>query len=68
MLEVLALLGDVTGLDTTPEVVVRRPGDPARVVAAVDRIARDVRWSARADLRAILDSAWTAWQSGPRAI
>jgi UDP-glucose 4-epimerase len=68
VLEVLSVLGEVCGLDLTPELVARRPGDPARVVAAVDRIAQDVRWSARADLRAILDSAWTAWQSGPRAI
>ena len=68
VLEVLDVLGEVSGLDTTPEFVARRPGDPARVVAAVDRIAQDVGWSARADLRAILDSAWTAWQSGPRAI
>ncbi len=68
VLEVLAVLGEVCGLDTTPEVVARRVGDPARVVAAVDRIAQDVRWSARADLRAILESAWAAWQSGPPAI
>lgn len=62
--EVLRVLSEVSGLDTTPEVVGRRPGDPARVVAAVDRIARDVHWSARADLRAILESAWAAWRAG----
>ena len=66
--EVLRVLAEVSGLDTTPEVVGRRPGDPARVVAAVDRIARDVHWRARADLPAILESAWAAWQARPPAL
>ena len=34
VLDVLRVVGEVTGLDTTPDVVDRRPGDPARVVAA----------------------------------
>jgi len=38
VLEVLRTIGEVTGLDVTPEVVARRTGDPARVVAAVGRI------------------------------
>jgi len=31
VLEVLRTIGEVTGLDVTPEVVARRAGDPARV-------------------------------------
>jgi len=67
VLEVLALLSEITGLDTTPELGEARAGDAASVVAAVDRIADDVGWRARADLGEILRSAWSAWQSGPVA-
>ncbi|TFV55990.1 UDP-glucose 4-epimerase GalE [Geodermatophilus sp. DF01-2] len=63
VLEVLRLVGEVTGADTTPEVVGARPGDPARVVAAVDRIARDLDFRARCDLRLIVESAWAAWRA-----
>jgi UDP-glucose 4-epimerase len=67
VLEVLRLVGEVTGGDTTPEVADARPGDPARVVAAVDRIDRDLGFRARCDLRSIVESAWAAWRtSQPR--
>lgn len=59
--EVLRVVGEVTGRDTRPEVTGRRPGDPARVVAAVDRIAADLGFRARCDLRSMVDSAWDAW-------
>jgi UDP-glucose 4-epimerase len=68
VLEVIALLGAVTGLDTTPQVLGPRAGDPARVVGAVDRARDELGWTARADLSEILRSAWDAWQAGPRAI
>ena len=40
----------------------RRPGDPARIVGAVDRIAADLDWHARYDLDDMVTSAWAAWQ------
>ncbi|SFU00066.1 UDP-galactose 4-epimerase [Geodermatophilus amargosae] len=61
--EVLRVVAEVTGGDTTPEVAGRRPGDPARVVAAVDRIARDLGFRATRDLREMIASAWTAWRA-----
>jgi len=61
--EVLQAVAAVTGITTEPEVVARRPGDPARVIAAVDAIAADLHWTARYDLDAIVSSAWDAWQS-----
>jgi UDP-glucose 4-epimerase len=62
VLEVVDVVGQVTGLDTTPQFVARRPGDPARVVAAVDRISRDLGWSAKFDLPDMVSSAWAGWQ------
>ncbi|HVX70747.1 MAG TPA: UDP-glucose 4-epimerase GalE [Mycobacteriales bacterium] len=59
--EVLALVADVTGIRTEPVVAARRPGDPARIVATVDRIRADLGWRSRYDLRGIIESAWAAW-------
>ena len=60
--EVIALIGEVTGLDIEPVVVGRRPGDPARYVANVDKIRAELGWSAQYDLRTMVESAWEAWQ------
>jgi UDP-glucose 4-epimerase len=62
VLDVLQVVGDVTGRDTTPEVVERRPGDPARIVAAVDRIKDGLGFTAQHDLRSMVGSAWAGWQ------
>ena len=62
VLEVLEVIGKVTGLDVSHEVVARRPGDPARVVAAVDRIREGLGFVATHDLPAMVESAWDAWQ------
>ena len=63
--EVLALLAEVTGITTAPEVVPRRPGDPARIVASAQRIRDELGWTARYDLGAIVDSVWGAWSVAP---
>ncbi|MCA1712638.1 MAG: UDP-glucose 4-epimerase GalE [Actinobacteria bacterium] len=62
VLEVLDVIGTVTGRDTTPQVVDRRPGDPARVVAAVDRIRDGLGFTATRDLTEMVESAWAGWQ------
>jgi UDP-glucose 4-epimerase len=59
--EVLAIVADVTGIRTEPVVAPRRPGDPARIIANVDRINADLGWSARYGLQGIIESAWNAW-------
>lgn len=61
--EVLAVVAEVTGLDTTPEVVGRRAGDPARIVASARAIQDTLGWSASHDLRSMVGSAWSAWRA-----
>ncbi|GAA1188691.1 UDP-glucose 4-epimerase [Kitasatospora gansuensis] len=60
--EMLAVIARVTGNPTAPEVTPRRPGDPARVVAAADLIHHELDWKARYDIDAMVTSAWNAWQ------
>jgi UDP-glucose 4-epimerase len=60
---VLDEVAQVSGIKKAPLVVDRRPGDPARVIASVDRIKAELGWDARHDLPEIVSSAWTAWQS-----
>ena len=62
VLDVLAEVAAVTGLDTAYDVVARRTGDPARVVAAVDRIRTELGFTAQHDLRSMVASAWAGWQ------
>jgi len=63
VLDVLDMIEQVTGQDTAPEVVARRAGDPARIVARVDRIREELGFTARYDLHDMVESAWTAWQA-----
>jgi UDP-glucose 4-epimerase len=63
VLDVIDVIGKVTGLDVTPEFVERRPGDPARIVAAVDRIHAGLGFTATRDLEDMVRSAWTAWRA-----
>ena len=60
--EMLDVIGRVTGLDATGEVVARRPGDPARVVASAERIGKELGWTARHDVEDMVASAWAGWQ------
>ncbi|TQK44581.1 UDP-galactose 4-epimerase [Streptomyces sp. SLBN-118] len=60
--EMVDIILDVTGhADSKAEVTDRRPGDPARVVAAADRIRGELGWEARHDVRAMVTSAWEGW-------
>jgi UDP-glucose 4-epimerase len=65
VLEVVAALGRITGLDATPIVAARRAGDAPSAVATVDRIRTVLGWRAESGLEATLRSAWSAWQSLP---
>ncbi|MDR1824786.1 MAG: UDP-glucose 4-epimerase GalE [Bifidobacteriaceae bacterium] len=66
--EVIEMIGEISGLDVTPQVTARRPGDPPVLIGDVDRIEQVFEWKAQHDLRSIVDSAWRAWQAGPRRI
>jgi UDP-glucose 4-epimerase len=59
--EVLDVVADVTGLDTEPDILPRRAGDPARVVASAQAISSALGWRARHDLRDMVASAWEGW-------
>ncbi|MET9953891.1 UDP-glucose 4-epimerase GalE [Streptomyces sp. NPDC006339] len=58
--EMIDLVREVTGRTVEPEVVARRPGDPAKVVASCERIAAELGWKARHDVRSMIASAWEA--------
>ncbi|MEV5509942.1 UDP-glucose 4-epimerase GalE [Streptomyces orinoci] len=60
--EMADLIAEVTGRgDLTPEVEPRRPGDPARVVAANRRIGEELGWRPVHDVRSMVTSAWEGW-------
>ncbi|HZM84094.1 MAG TPA: UDP-glucose 4-epimerase GalE [Candidatus Limnocylindrales bacterium] len=63
VLEVLAALEEVVGRQVPYVVGPRRPGDPAKVVASVERARRVLGWSARRDLKDMVASAWHARQA-----
>jgi UDP-glucose 4-epimerase len=46
----------------TPEITARRPGDPAKIVAAADRIREELNWSAQYGVDDMITSAWAGWQ------
>lgn len=60
--EVLATVSEVTGRDASGTAATRRAGDPAQLVAAVDRAAHVLNWRSQHDLTDMVASAWRAWQ------
>ncbi|MFJ3493181.1 UDP-glucose 4-epimerase GalE [Streptomyces sp. NPDC086091] len=61
--EMVGLIQEVTGRgDVRPKVGERRPGDPARVVAAADLIRAELGWSADRGVREMVESAWAGWR------
>jgi UDP-glucose 4-epimerase len=61
--EIMSTVASVTGIDFTPEVGPRRPGDPARIVASGELAARDLDWKMRHTLDEMVGSAWEARQA-----
>jgi UDP-glucose 4-epimerase len=53
----------VTGIEFTPQIHPRRPGDPARIVATGDLAARDLDWRMRHTVDEMVASAWAARQA-----
>jgi UDP-glucose 4-epimerase len=58
--QIMSTIAEVTGIDFTPEMGPRRPGDPPRIVAAGDLAARDLDWAMRHSLREMVNSQWIA--------
>ena len=61
--EIMTTIREVTGIDFEPAVTPRRPGDPARIVAAGTLAARDLGWQMRHSLTDMVASAWEARQA-----
>ncbi len=59
--EVIDAVGRVLGKPVDAEVVPRRPGDPAALVAKVDRISDVLGWTAQRNLDDMVASAWDGW-------
>jgi UDP-glucose 4-epimerase len=58
--QIMSAIAEVTGIDFTPEIGPRRPGDPARIVADGSLAARDLDWRMRHTLAEMVESAWGA--------
>jgi UDP-glucose 4-epimerase len=58
--EIMTAVRQATGIDFEPDVVERRPGDPARIVASGELAARDLGWEMRHSLIDMVGSAWNA--------
>lgn len=58
--DIMTAMASVTGIAFEPEIGPRRPGDPARIVAAGDLAARDLDWTMRHSLKQMVESAWSA--------
>ncbi|MDR0436016.1 MAG: UDP-glucose 4-epimerase GalE [Propionibacteriaceae bacterium] len=58
--QIMDAFRETTGIDFTPEIGPRRPGDPARIVAAADLAARDINWANRHSIQEMTRSAWEA--------
>lgn len=58
--QIMDAMARVTGMEFTPEVHARRPGDPDRIVASGELAARDLDWQMRHDVDDMVRSAWSA--------
>ncbi|KIQ93746.1 UDP-glucose 4-epimerase [Anoxybacillus thermarum] len=63
--EVIDMCERVTGKKATIEYTERRPGDPARLVASSEKIARELGWQATRSLEDIIKTAWN-WHNKQR--
>ena len=59
--EVIESVGRACGRALAPVVHPRRPGDPAAIVANVDRAREELGWSSRLELDDMTRSAWEGW-------
>ena len=58
--QIMDAMARVTGIDFTPEIAPRRPGDPDRIVATGELAARDLDWKMRHSLDEMVRSGWEA--------
>jgi len=58
--QIMDAMARVTGIDFTPEIAPRRPGDPDRIVATGELAARDLDWANRYTVDEMVRSGWEA--------
>ncbi len=64
--QIMDAMARVTGIDFSPEIAPRRPGDPARIVADGTAAAADLDWRMSYSVDEMVSSAWSARRaSGP---
>jgi UDP-glucose 4-epimerase len=64
--EVIETAREITGHSIPAEVIARRPGDPAVLIASSDKIRRELGWQPQyPNVRDIIESAWKWHQSHP---
>ncbi len=56
----LSGMSRVTGIDFTPRIGPRRPGDPDRIVATGELAARDLDWANRYTVDEMVRTGWEA--------
>jgi len=65
--EVIRCVEEVSGKSVSVREGPRRPGDPPVLVAAADKVQRELGWQPRyTELRSIVDTAWNWHKSHPR--
>jgi UDP-glucose 4-epimerase len=62
--QIVDAMREVTGITTEPLIGPRRPGDPARIVAAGDLATRDLGWRTRFTITQMVSTAWEAMPRG----
>ena len=58
--QIMDAVARVTGIDFTPEIGPRRPGDPDRIVATGELAARDLDWKMRYSVDEMVRTGWEA--------
>jgi len=61
--QIMDAMARVTGVDFTPEISPRRPGDPDRIVATGELAARDLDWQNRYTVDEMVRTGWEARQA-----
>jgi UDP-glucose 4-epimerase len=64
--EVISMIREVTGMKLDPQIVERRAGDPAALIADVCKAKEILGWKSKYDLSEIVESAWNAWEYNRR--
>ncbi|MEU2429315.1 MULTISPECIES: UDP-glucose 4-epimerase GalE [unclassified Streptomyces] len=59
--ELARIVAEVTGSGVPAMVEPRRAGDAARAVASVERIGKELGWTATRGVREMVESAWEGW-------